>query len=158
METAYQPELWRDLYVMLGTSSTALLGFLFVATSLHLEEIVKNPPFQRRARSNSYNLIFTLVEAAIVLTPQPPAVLAGARTLVNLAMLWLPIRNSYLFLYKNRETGRHGGWILSRAVVFLVASILGVAGGALLFWLPYWGLYLFTAGHVLMLVTVALNS
>ena len=36
METVHQLEGWRDLYVMLGTSAAALIGLLFVATSLHL--------------------------------------------------------------------------------------------------------------------------
>ena len=69
MEAAYQPELWRDLYVMLGTSSGALIGLLFVVTSLHLEEIVNNTAYRIRARSNSIFLIITLVEAALILRP-----------------------------------------------------------------------------------------
>ena len=40
MENAHLPEAWRDLYVMLGTSSAALIGLLYVVTSLHLDEIV----------------------------------------------------------------------------------------------------------------------
>jgi hypothetical protein len=35
MEYAYQAELWRDMFVVLGTSSAALIGLLFIATSLH---------------------------------------------------------------------------------------------------------------------------
>ena len=46
MESAYQPELWRDLYVMLGTSSAALIGLLFVVTSLHLNEVMNKPVFR----------------------------------------------------------------------------------------------------------------
>jgi hypothetical protein len=49
MGKAYQPELWRDLYVMLGTSSAALIGLLFIVTSLHLNEIANNPVLRRRA-------------------------------------------------------------------------------------------------------------
>ena len=45
MDHAYQPELWRDLYVMLGTAAAALIGLLFIATSLHLNEIVNNSAF-----------------------------------------------------------------------------------------------------------------
>ena len=60
METARQLEPWRDLYVMLGTTSAALIGLLYVVTSLHLDEIVNNPGYRRRARSNSFYLIVTL--------------------------------------------------------------------------------------------------
>ena len=45
MESAEPIQVWHDLYVMLGTSSAALLGLIFVATSLHLDEIVNNPAF-----------------------------------------------------------------------------------------------------------------
>jgi hypothetical protein len=37
---------WQNLYVMLGTSSAALIGLLFVATLLHLGEIVSSPVFR----------------------------------------------------------------------------------------------------------------
>jgi hypothetical protein len=34
-ESAHLIDAWHDFYVMLGTSSPALVGLLFVATSLH---------------------------------------------------------------------------------------------------------------------------
>ena len=46
MEGFHELEAWRDLYVMLGTSAAALIGLLFVATSLHLTEITA-PAAQR---------------------------------------------------------------------------------------------------------------
>ena len=71
MEHSYQMEQWHDLYVMLGTSSAALIGLLFVATSLRLDGIVSNRVYRIRALYNSIYLIMTLVHAALVLTPQP---------------------------------------------------------------------------------------
>ena len=53
MGNEFQPELWRDLYVMLGTSSAALIGSLFIVSSLHLDEVVNNPAFRLRARNNT---------------------------------------------------------------------------------------------------------
>jgi hypothetical protein len=41
---------WRDLYLMLGTSSAALIGLLFVATSLHLAEIANEEIYRLRAQ------------------------------------------------------------------------------------------------------------
>jgi hypothetical protein len=60
---------------MLGTSSAALLGLLYVVTSLHLDEIIGNPGYRVRARSNSIFLPVSLVEASLVLTPLPMALL-----------------------------------------------------------------------------------
>src|SRR5689334_223034 len=62
---------WGELYVMLGTSSAALIGLLFVATSLHVKEIVNNSIYRTLARSGSIYLLVTLAIAASVLTPQP---------------------------------------------------------------------------------------
>jgi hypothetical protein len=158
METAYQPELWHDLYVMLGTSSAALLGLLFVVTSLHLDEIVNNPGYRVRARTNSIFLIITLVEAAVILTPQPMAVLGLALAAINLFGWSFPVRNSYRYYYKERELGKRGGMALYRAAIFHGAYLLGVAGGVCLINLSNWGLYLVTASYVTLLASVSLNA
>ena len=158
MGNAYQPELWHDLYVMLGTSSAALLGLLFVATSLHLDEITRNFSYRSRARSNSYMLIFTLVEAILVLTPQPIELLSGTLIAANLTIFWVPVKNTYLYAYKNRDTGRQGGWAIWRGVAYLISLTIGLAGAALTLLSPNVGLYLLTASYGALLVIVALNS
>lgn len=61
---------WHDLYVMLGTSSAALIGLLFVALSLHLRQIASNRLLQGRARNSMLHLVVTLVQAIAILTPQ----------------------------------------------------------------------------------------
>ena len=68
---AFQPEQWRDLYVMLGTTAGALIGLLFVAMSLHLDLMVSNPIFRLRARNNTIHLLIMLVQAGLLLAPQP---------------------------------------------------------------------------------------
>ena len=83
MENAYQPELWRDLYVMLGTSAAALIGLLFVVTSLHLDEIMNNQVYRTRSRNTTLHLLALLVESVLILAkPQPVAVLCAG--------CWLP--------------------------------------------------------------------
>jgi hypothetical protein len=158
METAYQPELWRDLYVMLGTSSAALIGLLFVVTSLHLDEIVNNLVYRTRARSNSLYLIITLVEAALILTPQPMATLGLELTAINLIGLLLNARNLYLYFYKNYRVGNRGGMRVYRASTFTLGFLLGIAGGAFLIQGSNLGMYFVTASYVLLLVGVALNA
>jgi hypothetical protein len=158
MGTDHHLELWHDLYVMLGTSSAALLGLLFVATSLHLNEIAKNVSYRLRAQSNSYMLIFTLVESAIVLTPQPIKLLSGMLVAANLAIFWIPIRNLYLYTYRNRDVGHRGGWVIWRGVAYLLSIAVGLAGAFLTFRWPSAGLYLVTASYCALLVIVALNS
>ncbi len=158
METAHQLESWRDLYVMLGTSSAALLGLLFVATSLHLDEITRNFSYRTRARNNSHTLIFTLIEATIILTPQPAALLSGSLAVANLVLLWLAIRNTYLYTIKNRDIGRSGGWRMWRGIAFILALAIGTVGAAVSFQSMNVGLYIVTVSYIAVLVIVALNA
>jgi hypothetical protein len=157
MEAAHELESWRDLYVMLGTSSAALLGLLYVVTSLHLDEIVNNPVYRNRARSNSLYLIVTLVEATLILTPQPTVVLGLELAAVNLFGLSVNARNTYRIL-QNRNVSKRGGMTLYRAFTFMLGFLLGVAGGACLFGHIHSGLYLVTASYIMLLVAVALNA
>jgi modulator of FtsH protease len=71
----FQPEQWRDLYVMLGTTAGALIGLLFVAMSMHLDLMVGNPIFRLRARNNTLHLLIMLVQAGLLLAPQPMLVI-----------------------------------------------------------------------------------
>jgi hypothetical protein len=157
MENAYQPELWHDLYVMLGSSSAALVGLLFVVTSLHLQEILNNPIFRLRARSNSTYLIITLVEAALILTPQPMVSLGVEVTALNGLGLLLPLSGMYN-VYKNRSFAHRGGFSPYRIAIFIMGFLLGVAGGASLIANHNYGLYLITASYLMLLVSVALNA
>lgn len=148
---------WGELYVMLGTSSAALIGLLYVVTSLHLDEIINNPVSRRHARSNSLYLIITVVDAALVLTPQPGLFLGIELTLLNLAGLAIPLRNISVILADWR--GAHSaGFAIHRSLIFVSAFASGVAGGAILALGSSWGLYLVTASYVALLISVALNA
>ena len=158
MDHASRLGSWGELYVMLGTSSAALLGLLFVATSLHLDDFANNFSYRARARNNSYMLIFTLIEAAIVLTPQPVELMGGTLVVANLVAMWVPVKNTYLYAYKNPDVGRRGGWAIWRGVAFLFAFLISIAGAGLTLLSPNVGLYLVTVSYAAVLVIVALNS
>ena len=157
MENAYQPELWRDLYVMLGTSSAGLIGLLFVATSLHLKEIANNPIFRLRARNNSIYLIITMVEAALILMPQPAVWLGVELTALNCFGLLLSLSITYN-IYMKRDFALRGGFSPYRTATFMTSFLLGVAGGASLIANHNYGLYLISTSYLMLLVCVALNA
>jgi hypothetical protein len=156
-EGAHQLERWHDLYVMLGTSSATLLGLLYVVTSLHLDEIVNNPIFRTRARSNSIYLLITLAEAVAVLTPQPFISLGVEVFALNLIGLWISGRNAFRFL-QQRELSQRGGVRLYRAASFMCAFVLGLLAGGVLVRQSTSGFYLITASYFILLVAVALNG
>jgi len=150
-------EAWRDLFVMLGTSSAALIGLLYVVTSLHLDEIINNPASRRHARSNSLYLIITVVDAALVLTPQPGLFLGIELAVLNLVALAIPLRNIFTILADWRGAHR-AGFAFHRSLIFVFAFASAVAGGAVLAIGSNWGLYLVTASYVVLVVSVTLNA
>jgi len=128
-ESAHLIDAWHDFYVMLGTSSAALIGLLFVATSLHLGEVMSNPAFRIRAYNATLYLLTLFVEAALILVPQPVPFLGAELTVLNLVGLTLPISTTYTFVYKHRIISRRGGMKMSRVVKLSGAYLLGIAGG-----------------------------
>jgi hypothetical protein len=158
MENAYQPELWHDLYVMLGTSAAALIGLLFIVTSLRLNEIMNNPVYRNRARNMTVHLLALLVQAIFILTPQPMAALGAELVAVNLLWLGAPLSFTYQAVVKNPVLGKSGGFSVYRALAFIVGYLFGIAGGAALIAGSSWGLYLVTTTYVIFLVSVVLNA
>ena len=97
-------DAWHDLYVMLGTSSAALIGLLFIATSIHLGEVVSNPGFRVRSYNQTLYLLTLLVEAVLILVPQPVPFLGAELMVLNLVGLWFPISTSYTFFIDTGTT------------------------------------------------------
>jgi hypothetical protein len=69
MDTAYQPDLWQNLYIALCGASAALTGLLFISTSLHVEE-VKIPILRVRAAGTTTQSAMMIIVTAVVLLPQ----------------------------------------------------------------------------------------
>jgi hypothetical protein len=158
METAYQPELWRDLYVMLGATAGALIGLLFIVTSLHLDDIVNNPVYRIRARNNSFYLLTLVIEAALILTPQSMPVLGAELTIIGLFMLTLHLRNIYSFYLRDKATGHRGGFSIFGALRFVASNLLATIAGLCLMAGWHGGLYVITASYLLFLVSITMNA
>ncbi len=121
---------WRDFYVMGGGGVAALTGLLFVAMSLHVDEIRANRTFLRSVSVALYGLLFQLLFSGLMLVPGMTllgvgiAVVAGA---VSFA--------AALFRVGSRE---------DRLVNLMVCSLAGAVGLALLGgWSP--ALYVYAA-------------
>jgi len=158
MDRLSEPEVWRDLYVMLGTTAGALIGLLFIVTSLHLGDIVNNQAYRLRARNNSLYLLALVIEAALILAPQPMKALGIELLLISLFLLQLHLRIIYKFYLRNRALGERGGFQIGNATRFVTSRILGVAGGIALIMGFSWGLYLETACYLLFLTSIVMNA
>ena len=151
-------DAWQNLYVMLGTSSAALIGLLFIATSIHLGEVVSNPGFRVRSYNQTLYLLTLLVEAIFILVPQPVSFLGAELMALNLVGLWIALSTSYTFIYKHRDDRHRGGMKMSRAIPLTVAYLLGIAGGITLIQSSRWGMYIVTVSYTTLLVTVVLGA
>ena len=158
MANAYQPEVWRDLFVMVGTAAATLVGLLFVVMSLHINAIRNRPDDNlsatiHAARNNTFHLLTVLVTAAVVLAPQPPSVLGAELVAIHLFGLRLPI----IFIYRHFIENR-GGFPISMIVTISTGYLLGAAGGAALIGHAGWGVYLVSASCVTLLVRSVLTA
>jgi hypothetical protein len=157
MENAYHPELWQNVFVVMGSSSVALIGLLFIATSLHLDEIIDNPYFRGRAYNNTRYLLIIFVEAVLILFPQPMHILGAELISVNLFGLWFPFKNFHTY-FTNKKNYLSGGLSIYRGLVFIVVFLLGLAGGTALINHLYWGIYPVATSCAILLVTIVLNA
>jgi hypothetical protein len=146
MEHASRLGSWGELYVVLGTSSAALVGLLFVAASLHLREIVNDAIYKIRAQDTMLLLVATLVQAAVVLTPQPLQLLGIEQLVINLWCLWIPV--TLLFRALSANSRRRGGFSAYRATFFISTYVIGLGGSIALMVNEGWGLYLITLAYI----------
>ncbi len=142
MEYAYRADAWQALYTALASASAALTGLLFIALSLNLRVIVKNPAHTARARETFGVTLSLLVLSVLVLIPGQDRRFLGAELLVGSLMLaFISVRLNLQTLSKI-VSERRGRWILRLIPLHLgtlsiitagISLIFGQFGG--LFWL-----------------------
>jgi hypothetical protein len=157
MSSAPLPAEWRELYGMLGTSSAALIGLLFVATSLHLAEISNEEVFRLRAEYTTLILVSTLLDATAILVPQPMRVLGVMLLAVNLWGLSFPLTLLSRALKIPGSRGR-GGFSVHRAEFFIAGYCLGIVGAGAVAAGREWGMYGVTMSYASLLIASIWNG
>ena len=157
MSSAPLPAEWRELYVMLGSSSAALIGLLFVATSLHLAEISNEDVFRLRAEFTTLILVSTLLDATAILVPQPMRVLGVALLIVNFGGLSFPLTLLSRVFKIPGKRGR-GGVSIHRAEFFIAGYCLGIAGAVAVAAGREWGMYCVTISYASLLIASIWNG
>ena len=140
--TAYEAAEWHDLFVAVAGATAALLGLLFVAVSINLEQILKYEGLPERALETLLMLLVPLLASIAGLIPGQSNLALGLETLAlglttGAIMLRLPINVT-------AEDGSEPiSWKLSRwairmasVVPILVAGLsLATEAGGGLYWL-----------------------
>ena len=63
----YDAAAWHDYFMMVGGGAAALTGLVFVAMSLHLDQIALNPAHRHRARTVLTGLTAVFIRCALAL-------------------------------------------------------------------------------------------
>jgi hypothetical protein len=153
-----QPELWHDLYFMLGGASAALVGLLFVVMSLHFHAIKDHPDYNMHAtvhaaRNNTYHMLTVLVSSALILVPQPQALLGAELAVIHFYGLRLPVFFTYRHFIQH-----HAGFQLRIVVTIAIAYSLGIAGGIGLILHAPWSMYRVTVSCIVLMVRTVLTA
>ncbi len=160
---AHPLEAWRDFFVMIGSSAGALVGLLFVVMSLHLGSIVERSDANMRAtidgsRNNTFHLLTVLVEAALLLAPQPILWLAVELVVVNLYGLRLPVGMVLKYARRGLTISERGGFPFAPIVTIFAAYVLGAAGSVMLTQSVEVAMYMIAASCVAKVVRSVLTA
>ena len=132
----YEPALWHDYFVMVGGGSAALTGLVFVAMTLHLQEIVADPVQRHRSRTILAGLTAVFIRCALVLmggqNAQAVAVELFGVLLVVEFILYTSIRQAA----RSADQG-----VLWRTIGSFACLLFEQAGAVVLFFGNAWGLY-----------------
>jgi hypothetical protein len=139
--TSFQASLWHDYFMTVGGGAAALTGLVFVAMTLHLDEIINNPVHRHRARTILAGLTAVFIRCALVLmggqNAQAVAIELIAVLVVVEALLYRSIRQAA------RDADNQ---VLLRTIGSFACLVLEQVGALILFFGPSWGLYVVGLG------------
>jgi hypothetical protein len=137
----YDPSIWRDYFVMVGGGAAALTGLVFVAMTLHLEDIVHHPVHRHRARTILTGLTAVFLRCGLVLmggqSRQAVAVELFAVLVVVEVILYRSIREAIQSANMS---------VLLRTIGSYACLLTEQLGAAALFFGALWGLYIVGVG------------
>jgi len=138
---SYQPAQWHDYFVMVGGGSAALTGLVFVAMTLHLEEIVADPVQRHRSRTILAGLTAVFIRCALVLMGGQNGQAVAVELIGVLVVVEVILFNSI-----RQAASSADPWVLRRTLGSFACLVLEQIGAVILFFGSAWGLYLVGLG------------
>jgi hypothetical protein len=153
--SGYSPANWHEFFVAAVGASAALLGLLFVAISINLEQILKQRHLPGRAAGTLGTLLSVLVGCSFGLAPGQSNRTLGVEILATGAVvgtqaIWVSVGK--------RSEGDPLTWTLGNLPILLSPALAFVGGGSSLLAGSGGGLYWILAGTVLAFVAASLNA
>ena len=140
----YDAAAWHDYFLMVGGGAAALTGLVFVAMSLHLDQIALNPAHRHRARTVLTGLTAVFIRCALVLM----AGQNGQAVAVELIVVLIGVE---IVLYRSisqalQATDRTDPALLWRTIGSFACLVTEQAGALALFFGNAGGLYVVGIG------------
>jgi hypothetical protein len=135
----YNAAAWHDYFLMVGGGAAALTGLVFVAMSIHLDQIALNAAHRHRARTVLTGLTAVFIRCALVLMAGQSAQAVALELILVLVgveiVLFRSIRQAM------RETGEQDPALLWRTIGSFACLITEQAGAVVLYTGDARGLY-----------------
>src|SRR5438445_13292081 len=132
----YQPALWHDYFVVVGTGAAALTGLIFVAMTLHLDDITRHPVHRHRARTILTGLTAVFIRCALVLMAGQNDRAVALELIGVLLVVEVILYNSIRQAAESADPS-----VLWRTIGSFATLVVEQAGAVLLFFGGAWGLY-----------------
>jgi len=137
----YDLSPWHDYFVMVGAGAAALTGLVFVAMTLHLEDIVHHPVHRHRARTILTGLTAVFIRCGLVLMGNQPRQAVAIELFAVLIVVEVVLYRSTRDAFRAADMS-----VLLRAVGSFVCLVTEQLGALLLFAGAAWGLYVVGVG------------
>jgi hypothetical protein len=140
----YDATAWHDYFMMVGGGAAALTGLVFVAMSLHLDQIALNAAHRHRARTVLTGLTAVFIRCALVLMAKQ----SGQAVALELIIVLLAVE---FVLYRSirqalEATDRSDPALLWRTIGSFSCLVIEQAGALALFFGNAGGLYVVGIG------------
>src|ERR1700682_1662932 len=139
--TTFPASQGHDYFMTVGGGAAALTGLVFVAMTLHLDEIINNPVHRHRARTILAGLTAVFIRCALVLMGGQNAQAVAIELIAVLvgveALLYRSIRQA---------ASDADNRVLLRTIGSFACLVLEQVGALILFFGASWGLYVVAVG------------
>jgi hypothetical protein len=137
----YQPALWHDYFAVVGTGAAALTGLVFVAMTLHLDDITRDPVHRHRARTILTGLTAVFIRCALVLMGGQNGQVIAVEIIGVLVVVEVILYNSIRQAIRSADNG-----VLWRTIGSFACLVLEQIGAVILFAGNAAGLYVVGLG------------
>jgi hypothetical protein len=139
--TSFDAGLWHDYFMTVGGGAAALTGLVFVAMTLHLDEIINNPVHRHRARSILAGLTAVFIRCALVLMGGQNSQTVAFELIAVLVVVEAILYRSIMLAARDADNR-----VLLRAIGSFACLVLEQIGAVVLFFGASWGLYVVAVG------------